>query len=255
MAQIFLSYAREDIAVARSIKLSLERRGLTVFLDIDGLVRGPWSSALEREITAASDLVVLVSAASIQSAMVANEVAFAIQRSKPVVPVLLIEPPQETPSWLTQLLAIQAVRYDHLDLEVSTDRIVRALNCRPSPLRKHNNKFWISLAGVLSAGFFLALLLRTSPLPPEDCQAPPQRLASGDLSGCWNIEQTSPDATRVFGRMRLVQQGDELSGALLWSNHQHAQIVEGKFLLPTRTVAFTAVYPGANGLKGTYDTP
>src|SRR5262245_5677253 len=46
MAQVFLAYAREDIAVAQSLKERIERRGVTVFLDVADLVRGKWREVI-----------------------------------------------------------------------------------------------------------------------------------------------------------------------------------------------------------------
>lgn len=133
MTQIFISYAREDVAVAKLVKTSLQAGGYTATLDIDDFTRGSWAEQITNKLMAASDVLVFVGPASLASDNVGDEVRQALAYGKPLVPVLLAEPSAGKPEWAVQLLSNQAARYDALDLEVSLARIVRLLSCNPLP--------------------------------------------------------------------------------------------------------------------------
>lgn len=169
MAQIVIVYAREEVAIAQSLKEHLERRGVSVFLDVADLIRGNWREVIKEEIRRSRDVVVLVSRNSAASSEVGDEVTLAASLNKQLTPVLLDDLPQDQPSWMVDLLREHAVRYDRFDLRVSTDRILAAIRSRPSPLRVHNNKFLFGLIGTVMAGFIAAILLGQSndPVPAE----------------------------------------------------------------------------------------
>jgi hypothetical protein len=162
MAQIFLAYAREDVAIAQSLKENLERKGYSVFLDVGDHIEGEWRPFLERMIQECNDIVVLVSKGTAISHEVAHEVNVAIVNRKNVIPTLLQEDLPTPPEWMQKVLARQAVRYDPFDLRVSTSRIVAHLKSRPSPFRIHNNTFWIGLAATLALAFAIYIAFGTS---------------------------------------------------------------------------------------------
>lgn len=132
MAQIFISYARADVAVAKLVKTGLAAAGYTSTLDIDDFTRGDWAWQITTKIQAASDVLVFVGPASLASENVAAEVRQALEFGKPLVPVLLSDPAGPKPEWAVQLLRNQAARYDALDLDVSLARIKRLLSCQPA---------------------------------------------------------------------------------------------------------------------------
>ena len=79
-AQIFISYKRHadpDEALALQLRTALESAGHRVFIDQALPVGVAWAQAINRQIEASDFLVVLLSAASVQSEMVADEVAHA----------------------------------------------------------------------------------------------------------------------------------------------------------------------------------
>ena len=79
-AQIFISYKRHadpDEALALQLRTALESAGHRVFIDQTLPVGVAWAQAINRQIEASDFLVVLLSAASVQSEMVSAEVAYA----------------------------------------------------------------------------------------------------------------------------------------------------------------------------------
>jgi len=88
MADVFLSYAREDRSLARKLAAALESVGLSVWWDRDIPAGAAFDSAIERELDAAGCVVVLWSAVSTTSEWVKNEASAAVERGV-LLPVLI----------------------------------------------------------------------------------------------------------------------------------------------------------------------
>ena len=94
MASVFLSYARDDVAKARSVALALEKAGHSVWWDRHIKGGAQYSKEIEAALKAADAVVVLWSEQSVDSAWVRDEAA-AGRDSGRLVPVKLdqTEPP------------------------------------------------------------------------------------------------------------------------------------------------------------------
>lgn len=88
---IFLSYARDDIALVRKFAEELRRNGVEVWFDLDFLKPGQlWAHAIGEKLRAADVLVFFVSPASLRSSWVNSElVAFSQLSGRIVIPVLI----------------------------------------------------------------------------------------------------------------------------------------------------------------------
>lgn len=96
MADVFISYAREDRERAGSVAHLLERDGWSVWWDRRIVAGESFDQAIERELERARCVVVLWSEVSIASEWVKNEAALAAERGV-LVPVVLdrVRPPLE----------------------------------------------------------------------------------------------------------------------------------------------------------------
>ena len=95
MADIFLSYAREDLAKAKQLAAALEKQGWSVFWDRTSLLAGQdFEEAIEQAIEQAKCMIVAWSAASKRSDWVRGEADIGRKR-KILVPILFeaVEPP------------------------------------------------------------------------------------------------------------------------------------------------------------------
>lgn len=91
MADVFLSYARVDLAKAERVKGALEAAGLSVFFDVEGLDGGDvFPDVLDREVKTAGAVVSLWSPHSLSRPWVKQECSIGLKR-KCLVPVA-IEP-------------------------------------------------------------------------------------------------------------------------------------------------------------------
>src|SRR5688500_1202703 len=88
MADIFVSYAREDRELAGSLAHALERRRFSVWWDRDAAAGAPIDEVIERELKAAACVVVIWSVPGIRSRWVREEAEHAAEHSK-LIPVLL----------------------------------------------------------------------------------------------------------------------------------------------------------------------
>jgi formylglycine-generating enzyme required for sulfatase activity len=88
VADVFLSYKKEDFEIADRFVAALRKEGMCVWWD-DGLTpKAAWDAEIEREISAASTVIVLWSPRSFSSEWVRREAHFAQDRGK-LVPVIV----------------------------------------------------------------------------------------------------------------------------------------------------------------------
>lgn len=88
MADVFISYAREDLESAQALAHMLEARGWNVWWDRELVPGNRFDEVIEREITAASAVIVLWSKVSVASPWVRSEANAAVERGV-LIPVLL----------------------------------------------------------------------------------------------------------------------------------------------------------------------
>jgi hypothetical protein len=85
----FISYSREDSEFALRLAKSLKEAGANVWLDQLELVPGySWDSAIETALKSATKLLLILSPSSARSDNVRDELFFALERGKIVIPIL-----------------------------------------------------------------------------------------------------------------------------------------------------------------------
>src|SRR6187455_1059277 len=88
MADVFVSYKKEDFDIASRLVTALKQHELSVWWD-DGLTpKAAWDASIEREIAAAAAVLVLWTPRSVGSDWVRTEAHYALDRAK-LVPVML----------------------------------------------------------------------------------------------------------------------------------------------------------------------
>lgn len=94
MSDIFISYAREDEARAKSLALALQKHGYSVWWDKRIPPGKTWRNVIEEALGEAKCVIVLWSKKSVESSFVQEEAEFAKSRGK-LVPVFIddVEPP------------------------------------------------------------------------------------------------------------------------------------------------------------------
>jgi len=90
----FLSYSRVDQAFAAQLARDLRSRGIDLWFDQLDIAPGRnWDDAIHEALNSASVLLFLVSAASVKSENVLNEITVALDAKKSVIPLMLADVP------------------------------------------------------------------------------------------------------------------------------------------------------------------
>ena len=86
----FLSYSRSDQDFALRLATDLRAREVSIWIDqLDIRPSEHWDRAIERAVRDCCGLVVILSPRSVESDNVADEISYAIDRGKPVLPVMI----------------------------------------------------------------------------------------------------------------------------------------------------------------------
>ena len=86
----FLSYSRSDEGFALRFANDLRERGIAMWIDqLDIRPSEHWDRAIERAVHECRGLVVILSPRSVESDNVADEISFALDHGKPVLPVMI----------------------------------------------------------------------------------------------------------------------------------------------------------------------
>jgi formylglycine-generating enzyme required for sulfatase activity len=129
VSHVFISYDHQDGDYAHELERELVRRGFEVWIDERIDVGTRWPQALEEQVDACAAFVVVMTPRSRDSSWVQNELARALRKGKPVLPLLL-----EGEPWL----AVEATQY--LDVRDGSlpparfyGRLTQALSGREPP--------------------------------------------------------------------------------------------------------------------------
>lgn len=89
---IFISYSRNQTEFAMKLAAKLEEAGAAIWVDQFKLEAGnPFDDSIEQAITSASAIIVVLSKSAVASTWVKDEIAFAIEVKKTIIPVLFEE--------------------------------------------------------------------------------------------------------------------------------------------------------------------
>jgi hypothetical protein len=90
----FVSYSRVDSDFVARLRTDLSGRGLAAWRDVDDIpAAAAWDSEIEAALQRCSHILLVVSSTSMASANVADEVGYARDRKKPIIPLLLDDTP------------------------------------------------------------------------------------------------------------------------------------------------------------------
>jgi hypothetical protein len=116
---VFLSYARQDVELARAVKDQLERRGFSVWIDLEGIHSGDWEARVRSALGKSRCVVFLMTQSGLNSDAVKKELNFATLKGVPLIPLSELEwKIRELPEWYQFHYATihwQRLRRDALD--------------------------------------------------------------------------------------------------------------------------------------------
>jgi hypothetical protein len=89
MAELFISYAREDKEFVRRLHRALEAKGRKVWIDLESILpSAEWRQEIFEAVEAADAIVLIMSPHSATSKVCSDELSHAIQNNKRIIPIL-----------------------------------------------------------------------------------------------------------------------------------------------------------------------
>mgnify|MGYP005840935151 CR=1 FL=1 len=207
---VFVSYAREDSDFALRLGQDLRAAGAQIWLDqLDIPAGARWDEAVQEALARCPSLLVILSPDSAASDNVMDEVSFALEEGKLVVPV--IGRPCEIPFRLRRLQYIDFTR----DYDAALAKLTRSLAGRraeppppqpaPAPGRAWRRyAFRLAIAGVLAVAVYSgAIALRRAPEPVRVAGEAPffmvREVREADLAGK-SFEQLRLMRNEIYAR-------------------------------------------------------
>ncbi|NNK53029.1 MAG: toll/interleukin-1 receptor domain-containing protein, partial [Flavobacteriaceae bacterium] len=89
--KVFISYSRADSDYVSGLVDALRSKGFDVWFDKNIRSGNEWDNTIEREIKNADAMVLILSDTSVQSDNVKDEMSYAMQLSKSVIPIKIEE--------------------------------------------------------------------------------------------------------------------------------------------------------------------
>ena len=215
MASVFLSYDREDLAVARSLARALEKAGHSVWWDRRIAGGAQYSKAIEQALERAEAVVVLWSRRSIDSAWVRDEAAAGRDRNM-LVPVMLDD--AAPPMGFRQYQAIDLAGWKGgrrgprlAELESAIEALGEPGDPKSLPLQKPARGNWnlpvvlalIALVAAVAAYFIWQPLSRQAATPVvvvrgADASAGAAQLARSLLARLGDVQPTRSNAPQLL---------------------------------------------------------
>jgi hypothetical protein len=88
----FISYSRDDVNLAVRLKADLESRQVSTWRDVDDIPAGAsWDNEIQKAINDCSHVLLIVTPRSVYSPNVADELSYARDKKKPILPLIFEE--------------------------------------------------------------------------------------------------------------------------------------------------------------------
>lgn len=128
MPDVFVSYSRRDVAFVRRLVESIEDRGKQVWLDTEGIADGEvFPQAIRSAIEQSDAFVFVITPAAVESAYCDQEVDYARELNKRIVPVL--RDPVPDPDLPKEIRDRNWIRFtDREEFDAALERLVSALD-------------------------------------------------------------------------------------------------------------------------------
>lgn len=132
----FLSYSRSDDAFAMRLARDLRERGIDIWVDqLDIRPSEHWDRAIERAVRDCRGIVVVLSPRSVASDNVADEISFAIDSGKSVLPVMIER--CTLPLRITRMQVVDGTGNYETALRQCVDELRRAAPAQPKRQEPH----------------------------------------------------------------------------------------------------------------------
>jgi formylglycine-generating enzyme required for sulfatase activity len=228
MSDIFISYKREEQAIARNLANALEGEGWTVWWDPKLRAGEHFDDVIEKALNEAKCVIVIWSERSVQSRYVRNEATYALEKGK-LVPVAIET--VDLPFRFKGIHTLSLLGWDGSKDASEFRRLVEDIAPIVGPPATERQKG-------LKPGTVLRDKLKDGSQEPEMQVIPPGMFLMGDIDGCGNEYERPVHPVRIIspfaiGRYEVTFEeydrfatamGRELPGDYGWGRRQRPVI-------------------------------
>jgi WD40 repeat protein len=138
VADVFLSYSREDSVFVRQLAAALQARNREVWIDLEDILPSVrWREEIRAGITEADAVVFVITPDFVASEVCRTELDYAVEVSKRLIPIHVRETARESvPAELNELNWLSF--FDGTDFQVGVDRLVEVLDTDIDRVRLHS---------------------------------------------------------------------------------------------------------------------
>ena len=132
VGHVFISYAAQDVELARRVNDALKAAGIITWLAEEGITSGQdWQDSIDDALRKSTSCVVLLSPTAARSAYVTSEWRYALRQNLLLYPVMIERVPvDEIPTRLNAFQWIDLFR----DFDAGMDQLISAIHSRKSQL-------------------------------------------------------------------------------------------------------------------------
>jgi hypothetical protein len=251
LKKIFFSYSRIDADFALKLALDLKKEGFDVWIDQEDIRAGSeWDLEIEKALETCDYLLFIQSERSVTSANVLNEVYYALEENKRVIPIIINE--SKTPFRITRLHHISFIE----DYETGLANLLNQLKsgCLPElqaakeikAFKKFANPFAKKYSVFILLAVFLVIIAAVAVVysgnTKKQTEIPVDKLVNLDetFTGEWELATVEPKAKSQRGYLKIEATGN--GKVKIISNFQF-------YYFKTNDTAFLSVFNGYAGCE------
>ena len=167
--KVFISYSRADGRLVDALVQGLIARGHDPWIDVEDIVTGSWAASIVDAIKGSDVVVVVLTATSVDSSNVKQEVRTAAKHRVPLIPAVVYPTPTIPSDIEYHIAGVQQVRIDPADVPAGVRSLIRAVEGSVTgPVAKTKRKLAGCLAAlaVIGALAFGVMTVVTGRIPP-----------------------------------------------------------------------------------------
>lgn len=159
MSSSFFSYSRTDQGFAIKLADDLRRNGIDIWFDQNDIPKGAlWDIEIELALRKCDTLIVVISSNSVRSNNVLDEISFAIEEGKKIIPIKISN--CDIPFRIRRLQYIEFTNNYLKGLEELIKTFKKEQIVPPSPPKWVINKKWLIVSGAILLSAFILFVLK-----------------------------------------------------------------------------------------------
>lgn len=191
MESSFFSYSREDQDFALKLADDMRKNGISIWFDQFDIPTGSlWDIEIEKALKRCNDFIVIISSNSVKSKNVLDEISYAIEENKRIIPIKISN--CDIPFRIRRLQYIDFVNNYKTGLQtliniykspIVHSQLIQKSNLQPDlkPNGKNKNKYYTSVFSILSFVIFTFLVYNQIKNKTQDNQTGKEKRQNSEI--------------------------------------------------------------------------